>query len=79
MAIRKSIGLYSWAIEFVENGGVPAKVEDLAFHGLTTLYALRLKSGGRILSECPSHFNFHPGDNVNVEAMVKNLILFPAA
>ncbi len=66
-------------IQFVENGGVPAKVEERAFRGPTTLYALRLKSGGRVLSECPSHFNFHPGDNVHVEATVKDLVLFPAA
>ncbi len=32
-------------IQFVENGGVPAKVEERAFRGPTTLYALRLKSG----------------------------------
>ena len=35
VVMRDSMGLYSQAIEFVENGGVPAKVEDLAFHGLT--------------------------------------------
>ncbi|MGI9306071.1 MAG: ABC transporter ATP-binding protein, partial [Gammaproteobacteria bacterium] len=65
-------------IHLAENG-VPAKVEERAFRGPTTLYALRLQSGGRVFSQWPSRFNFHPGDNVSVRAEVKDLVLFPAA
>ena len=60
-------------------GGVPAKVEERAFRGPTTLYALRLESGGRVLSQWPSYLNFHPGDQVSVRAEVKDLVVFPAA
>ncbi|MBE8158038.1 MAG: ABC transporter ATP-binding protein [Betaproteobacteria bacterium] len=66
-------------IQLADEGGVPAKVEERAFRGPTTLYALRLQSGGRVFSQWPSHFNFHPGDRVSVRAKVKDLILFPAA
>lgn len=66
-----------------ENGdkeeGVPARVEERAFRGPSTLYALRLESGGRVYSQWPSRFNFHPGDPVSVRAEVKDLVLFPAA
>lgn len=61
------------------DSGVPAKVEERAFRGPTTLYALRLASGGRVLSQWPSHLNFSPGDSVSVRAEVKDLVLFPAA
>lgn len=67
-------------IQLAENGqGVAAKVEERAFRGPTTLYALRLASGGRVFSQWPSHLNFHPGDEVKVRAQVKDLVLFPAA
>ena len=66
-------------IELSPQNGVPAKVEERAFRGPSTLYALRLESGGRVLSQWPSHLNFHPGDNVSVRAKVKELVLFPAA
>ena len=65
-------------IQLAEDG-VPAVVEERAFRGPTTLYALRLQSGGRILSQWPSRFNYHPGDSVSVRAEVKDLVLFPAA
>ncbi|MDM5147261.1 ABC transporter ATP-binding protein [Candidatus Persebacteraceae bacterium Df01] len=63
----------------LDESGMSAQVEERAFRGPTTLYALRLQSGGRVLSEWPSHFNFHLGDNVSVRAQVKDLVLFPAA
>ena len=59
--------------------GVPARVEERAFRGPTTLYALRLQSGGRVFSQWPSHLNFYPGDRVLVRAEVKHLVLCPAA
>ena len=59
--------------------GVPAKVEERAFRGPTTLYALRLESGGRVFSQWPSRRNFYPGDRVAVRAEVRELVLFPAA
>lgn len=65
-------------IQLAEDG-VPAQVEERAFRGPTTLYALRLASGGRVLSQWPSHLNFHPGDRVAIRAEVKELVLFPAA
>ena len=63
----------------IDEAGMPARVEARAFRGPTTLYALRLQSGGRVYSEWPSHLNFHPGDSVSVRAAVKDLVLFPAA
>lgn len=65
-------------IQLAEDG-VPAKVEERAFRGPTTLYALRLASGGRVFSQWPSHIHFHPGDSVAVRAEVKDLVMFPAA
>ena len=65
-------------IQLAEDG-IPARVEERAFRGPTTLYALRLQSGARVFSQWPSHLNFHPGDNVGLRAEVKNLVLFPAA
>ena len=62
-----------------EEDGVPACVEERAFRGSTTLYTLRLQSGGRVFSQWPSHLNFHPGDNISIRARVKDLVLFPAA
>ncbi|MCH9758564.1 MAG: ABC transporter ATP-binding protein [Proteobacteria bacterium] len=57
----------------------PAIVEQRAFRGATTLYSLRLTaSDEKIISICPSHVNYLPGDRVDVRAQVRHLILFPA-
>ena len=65
-------------IQLAEDG-VPAQVEERAFRGPTTLYTLRLASGGRVFSQWPSHLNFPPGARVAVRAEVRDIVLFPAA
>lgn len=59
--------------------GVQATVQRRAFRGATTLYALKLRATDEeVISVCPSHIAYAPGDAVAVRPQVRHLILFPA-
>ena len=60
-----------------DRGEIEAVIKDKAFKGAEILYTLELRTGTRLLSLFPSHYDHHLGDTVRVRMDAEHLICFP--
>jgi len=58
------------------DSGVMAQVQDVAFRGAETLYALRLADGSAVSALFPSHIRHAPGETIRLKTDLEHVVVF---